>query len=255
MIQASLLQLDDYGPWTTTPHPRREMDLQTLQSRLYADIAAYVGDREGYAFYTRGDNIVAFTNNLDESAHGRLQTSIGNRYPVTVSVGIGKGETPKQALRVATEHLQSTGSAQSGNRTEVLEGESVAAPDQMDVAHFDVIDATGEYTDSETAYDAYLDITAGTDVLARHLYREHAALTFFVGGDNAIAIAPPLEQSTYDGVLEFVREQSGVDLRVGIGRGRTAQTAGVEAKEALETGRDAERKTVIACRESGTTTE
>ena len=36
--QLTLIQIDNYGPWTVTPEPRREVDLQTLQSRLYADV-------------------------------------------------------------------------------------------------------------------------------------------------------------------------------------------------------------------------
>jgi GTP cyclohydrolase IIa len=246
VIQASLLQLDDYGPWTTTPHPRREMDLQTLQSRLYADVAAFVGSRDGYAFYTRGDNLLAFTNGLDRTAHERLQTSVRNRYPVTLSVGLGTGATPRAAVEAATEPLQAAGSAQDGDRTEVLAGETLAAPDPFDVAHFDVVDATGAYTDSEAAYGAYLDISSGFDALARRLYRGHDALTFFVGGDNAIAVCPPLDGSTYDDAIEHVRSAADVDLRVGVGRARTATAAGMDAKHALERGRDRRLTTVLA---------
>ncbi|WP_129116374.1 GTP cyclohydrolase IIa, partial [Halegenticoccus tardaugens] len=37
--QLTQIQIDNYGPWTVTPEPRREMDLQTMQSRLFADLA------------------------------------------------------------------------------------------------------------------------------------------------------------------------------------------------------------------------
>jgi hypothetical protein len=51
--QVTLIQIDNYGPWTVTPEPRREVDLQTLQSRLYADISQLVGNRQGYTFFRR----------------------------------------------------------------------------------------------------------------------------------------------------------------------------------------------------------
>jgi len=65
--QLTLVHIDNYGPWTVTPDPRREVDLQTLQSRLYADVSQLVGNREGYAFFGRFDNMVAVTNGLDRS--------------------------------------------------------------------------------------------------------------------------------------------------------------------------------------------
>jgi len=246
VIQATLLQLDDYGPWTTTPHPRPEMDLQRLQSRLYADVAAFVGDRDGYAFYTRGDNLVAFTNGIDRTAHERLQASVRSTHPVTLSVGVGTGETPREAVDAATERLQAAGSAQDADQTEVLVGESLATPGPLDVAHFDIVDATGEYTDAQGAYGAYLDVSGGIDALARRLYRDHDALTFFVGGDNAIAVCPPLDESTYGDVVAAVESTAGVEFRVGVGRARKAVTAGTSAKHALETAREHGRTTVIA---------
>ena len=30
MIQMTLIQIDNYGPWTVTPRPRNESDLQIL---------------------------------------------------------------------------------------------------------------------------------------------------------------------------------------------------------------------------------
>ena len=94
--QVTLIQIDNYGPWTVTPEPRREVDLQTLQSRLYADLSQLVGNREGYVFFSRFDNMVAVTNGLDTDAHGLIQESVGNRYPVTVSLS-----TPPRRRRSA----------------------------------------------------------------------------------------------------------------------------------------------------------
>ena len=77
--QVTLIQINNHGPWTVTPEPRREVDLQTLQSRLYADLSQLFGNREGYVFFTRFDNMVAVTNGLDEAANALVQESVGNR--------------------------------------------------------------------------------------------------------------------------------------------------------------------------------
>ncbi|MFB6159597.1 MAG: GTP cyclohydrolase III [Haloferacaceae archaeon] len=234
--QLTLVQIDNYGPWTVTPSPRREMDLQTLQSRLFADIAQFVGSRDGYAFFTRFDNMVAVTNGLDGDDHALLQETIGNRYPVSVSLGIGTDATPAAALDAATAGLQHAGSAQDGNRREVLVGDPVAERDDEDVwiAHFDVVDATEKYTDRLNAFDTFIEIEQGYAALMRHLRREHGGLAFFVGGDNVIGVVPEIDDRAFRDVIAHVEDAAGVELQVGVGHGRAAADAGMRAKHALE---------------------
>jgi len=244
--QLTLVQIDNYGPWTVTPEPRREMDLQTLQSRLYADLAQYVGNRDGYLFFTRFDNMIAVTNGLDADGHATLQESVGNRYPVTVSFGVDVAEVPIEALEGATERVQAAGSAQDRSRTEVLAGDFLAepSPDDLEIAHFDVNDATGKYTDRLNEFDSFINIEQGYASLMRHMREEHGALSFFVGGDNVIAVTPSLSAGAYEAAIDHVREAAGVELKVGVGRGPTAHDAGYAAKHALED-----------CRYEGTTVE
>jgi len=244
--QLTLVQIDNYGPWTVTPEPRREMDLQTLQSRLFADIAQFVGHRGGYAFFTRFDNMVAVTNGLDLDDHRLLQESTGNRYPVTVSLGIGIDANPAVALEHATEGLQHAGSAQDGDRREVLHGTPVAEPsgDDVSIAHFDVNDATEKYTDRLNEFDSFIEIEQGYATLMRYLREEHGGLSFFVGGDNIIAVTPDVTAADYRAAIDHVEETVGVDLKVGVGRGEDAHEAGMAAKHALE-----------ECRHHGTAVE
>jgi GTP cyclohydrolase IIa len=246
--QLTLVQIDNYGPWTVTPAPRREMDLQTMQSRLFADLAHFVGARDGYVFFTRFDNMVAVTNGLSHEDHALLQESIGNRYPVTVSLGIGVDAVPAVALERATEGLQRMGSAQDGDRRQVLEGAPLALADRTDddvhIAHFDVNDATGKYTDQLNEFDSFIEIEQGYATLMRYMREAHGALSFFVGGDNIIAVCPTLSNADYRGAIDHVEEQVGVELKVGVGAGTTAHDAGMAAKHALET-----------CRHDGTEVE
>ncbi|MCT9096629.1 GTP cyclohydrolase III [Haloarchaeobius sp. HME9146] len=246
--QVSLIQIDNYGPWTVTPEPRREVDLQTLQSRLYADLSQLVGNRDGYVFFTRFDNMVAVTNGLDMDDHALIQESVSNRYPVSISFAVATGTNPAQALADATELLQDAGSAQDKSRREILKGrvieEEFRTPDDVQIAHFDVIDATGKYTDEHHAFDSFIHIEQAYASLMRYMRQAHDSLSFFVGGDNIIATCPDLGEAEYRDAIDHVLEETGVDLQVGVGTGRHAHDAGFAAKHALE-----------ECRAHGTSVE
>lgn len=234
--QLTHIQIDNYGPWTVTPEPRREMDLQTLQSRLFADLAQFVGSRDGYVFFTRFDNMVAVTNGLGRADHQLLQESVGNRYPVTLSLGVGVDEVPVEALEAATERVQAAGSAQDSSRREVLAGDFCADSDDDDIhiAHFDVDDATGKYTDRLNEFDTFIEIEQGYAALMRYMREEHGALSFFVGGDNIIAVCPDLSAAQYQAAIDAVEDAVGVELKVGVGSAATPHGAGIAAKHALE---------------------
>ncbi|AFO58524.1 MULTISPECIES: GTP cyclohydrolase III [unclassified Natrinema] len=246
--QVTLVQIDNYGPWTVTPEPRREADLQTMQSRLFAEISQFVGNRGGYAFFTRFDNMIAVTNGCSLEDHALLQESIGNRYPVTLSLGVATGTSPVQALADATARLQEAGSAQDETRRECLEGRGIEdgyrADDDVQIAHFDVVNATGNYTDELNAFDTFIEIEQGYAELMRHMRYTHDSLSFFVGGDNVIVVCPDLEAADYEEATAHVEDAVDVEMQVGVGRGASAHEAGFAAKHALET-----------CRADGTRVE
>ena len=252
--QITLFQLDNYGPWTVTPEPRREPDLQSLQSNLYADICDFVGAHGGYAFFTRFDNMVAVTNGLTYESHSQLQESLGNRYPVTVSAAFENDPNPSVALSESTLALQNAGSAQDDSRQTILVGDSMtdATRSMRDVciAHFDVINATEKLTDNLDAFESFLTINQTYKTLAEHLYHEYNSLAFFVGGDNIIAVCRNLDTEQFRSVLQHVSKVTGTKLQVGVGMGPTAVEAGQTAKTALETCRTQERKLVVGGGES-----
>ena len=236
--QVTHIQIDNYGPWTVTPEPRREVDLQTLQSRLYADLAQLFGNRDGYIFFSRFDNMIAVTNGLDEADHALIQESVGNRYPVSMSLSVATGTTPVSALGTATEQLQEAGSAQDDGRREVLRGqtidESFRTDSDVQLAHFDVDDATEKYTDQLNEFDTFIQIEQGYAALMKYMREAHDSLSFFVGGDNVIAVCPELDEAAYQDAIDHVREAVDVELKVGVGRGRSPADAGMDAKHALE---------------------
>ncbi|MEF8780306.1 MAG: GTP cyclohydrolase III [Haloferacaceae archaeon] len=234
--QITLVQIDNYGPWTVSPEPRREMDLQTLQSRLFADLAQFLGSREGYVFFTRFDNMVAVTNGIGHAEHQTLQESIRNRYPVTISLGVDVSSSPIEALEDATERIQNAGSAQDSDRTEVFSGEfrEPIVDADLQIAHFDVNDATEKYTDRLNEFDSFIQIEQGYAELMRYMRESHDALSFFVGGDNIIAACPDLDAGAYRDAIDHVAETVDVQLKVGVGTGATPHEAGYAAKHALE---------------------
>jgi len=236
--QLTHIQIDNYGPWTVTPEPRREVDLQTLQSRLYADLSQLFGNRDAYVFFTRFDNMIAVSNGVDMDDHALVQESVGNRYPVTMSLSVATGTTPADALGTATEQLQDAGSAQDQHRREILRGRAIDEEYRTDtdlqIAHFDVNDATEKYTDQLNEFDTFIRIEQGYAELMRHMRRAHDSLAFFVGGDNVIATCPDLDAADYQEAIDHVEEAVGVELKVGVGRGKVAADAGMAAKHALE---------------------
>jgi GTP cyclohydrolase IIa len=246
--QVTLIQIDNYGPWTVTPEPRREVDLQTLQSRLYADLSQLFGNRSGYVFFSRFDNMIAVTNGLNIDAHALIQESVGNRYPVTISLSVAVDSLPVEALGTATSRLQDAGSAQDQTRREILRGEplseSMRGDDDVQIAHFDVNDATDRYTDQLNEFDTFIHIEQGYAELMRYMRMAHDSLSFFVGGDNVISVCSSIDKPEYRDAVEHVQEAVGVDLKVGVGRNRTPQAAGMAAKHALE-----------RCREENTAVE
>lgn len=240
MVRATLVQLDNYGPWTVNPEPRRECDLQTLQSRLYADLCQRFGAHGSLTFFSRFDNIVAFTEGVSEDEHRKVQRSIGNRYPVTVSMGVADGKTPKEAVRRASALVQREGSAQDSGRRETLStrtgNEALTnghANEDVQIAHFDIEDATGRYTDEIDAYECQLVVERVCLALMEEMWKRDAA-TFFVGGDNYVSVAHHLGDDEYDEVLGAVERATGVELKVGVGEGETPAEAGMRAKEGLE---------------------
>lgn len=243
--QVALLQLDNYGPWTVTPEPRREMHLQSVQSQLFGEVAQFVGTRGGYVFPARYDNMIAITNGLSTDELATMQEFVADRYPITMSVSVATDTSSGAALARATAALQDRGSAQSADRTAVLCGETRApaarSPADVQIAHFDVVSATEKYTDRMSAFDSYVAVDRTYSTLRAYLYEQHDTLSFFVGGDNVIAVCPGLSEAAFEAALDHVHETIAVELRVGSGFGETACDAGLLAKDALE-----------ACRHRGT---
>lgn len=240
MIQMTLIQIDNYGPWTVTPRPRTESDLQILQAELYADIQRQVAARKGLVFYTRFDNLLAITNGLTVEDHLRIQRSIRNRYPITISMGIGAAETPHEAQKLATIALQKEGGAQSSERKEILAVDSIIENPEdsfVQVAHIDINSVTETLTDIESAFDTSFMVNKTQHYLMTKLVKR-GALLFFIGGDNFMSPCNGLSEKDIENLLVEIDEEIGIGLKAGIGRSDNAEDAAYMADIGLEEIRD-----------------
>ncbi len=235
MIQITLIQIDNYGPWTVTPGPRAEPDLQTLQSRLYGDLEREFGARGGIVFYNRFDNLIAISNGIGEEEHLKIQDSIRNRYPITISMGVAARQTPFEAQKVATQMVQKGGGAQSKDRCEVLNIDSLAEEEdsKVQIAHIDIDDITNTLTDVESAYDTSIVVYEVLLELMKEL-KQHDGLCFFIGGDNYMAPSNGITKNELREALKNVDIKTGVTLKAGVGIAQTAGRAADLADLGLE---------------------
>lgn len=236
MIQMTLIQIDNYGPWTVTPRPRTESDLQILQAELFADVQRLIAAKKGLVFFTRFDNLLAVTNGLNEEDHMRIQRSIRNRYPITISMGVGAAETAHEAQRLATIALQKEGGAQSSGRKEILAiNNLIENPEDsfVQAAHIDINSVTETLTDIESAFDTSFMVNKAQHYLMTKL-REKGALLFFIGGDNFMSPCNGLSEQDIEDIMVEIDEEIGIKLKAGIGRGKNAEDAAYMADIGLE---------------------
>ncbi|MCQ2964757.1 MAG: GTP cyclohydrolase IIa [archaeon] len=236
MIQMTLIQIDNYGPWTVTPKPRTESDLQILQAELFADVQRLIAAKKGLVFFTRFDNMLAITNGLNEEDHLRIQRSIRNRYPITISMGVGAAETPHEAQKLATIALQNAGGAQDGERKEILAIDSlIENPEDsfVQAAHIDINSVTETLTDIESAFDTSFMVNKAQHYLMTKL-RKKGALLFFIGGDNFMSPCNGLSEEEITEILIEIKEEIDIGFKAGIGRADNAEDAAYMADIGLE---------------------
>ncbi|MEW6222279.1 MAG: GTP cyclohydrolase IIa [Candidatus Hadarchaeota archaeon] len=232
-IQMTLIQLDNYGPWTVAPRPKPEAELQTLQAELLAELERQFGKREALVFSTRLDNFLAITNGVSLKMHKDIMDVVNQKFPVSVSMGVGAAETPYKAQVLATLALQKAGGSRSPTRRGALAGEDVAGADEdwVQIAHMDVNHST-LFTDSEPIYDTHMLIQK-TNLALMSALAWKDALVFYTGGDNFMAASNGVGADDLAGVFSKVKQELGIELKAGVGAARTAAKAAQLASEEL----------------------
>ncbi|RBQ23124.1 GTP cyclohydrolase III [Candidatus Methanobinarius endosymbioticus] len=246
MIQMTLIQIDNYGPWTVTPNPCNESDLQILQAELFADVQRQIAMKKGLVFYTRFDNMLAVTNGLNEEDHMRIQRSIRNRYPITISMGVGTAKTPYEAQKIATEVLQNKGGAQAAERKEILAIDSLVKPEDsfVQMAHIDINGVTDSLTDIIPAFDTNFLVNKAQHYLMTKLI-EKGALLFFIGGDNFMSPCNELGTEELMKILEEIDDEIDIALKAGVGRSDNAEDAAYMGDLGLEEIREGNNEELV----------
>lgn len=248
-IQISVCQLDNYGPWTVSPEPKPEAYLQMLQTRLFADLEDHFSEKGGLAFLTRFDNTLIVSNGASLEDHRKVQEKVREGYPVTLSFGLASAETPYEAQRLASQALQETGSSQSEDRREELNGEVLASPEEglVQIAHIDINSVT-DFTDVEPIYKTH-QLIQNVYLSLVDNFSEMEALMFYTGGDNFMAPCNGLDREEIRDLLLEVEEETDIKLKAGVGQSPTAVDAAYLASEGLHEIRDGETENKVVFKE------
>jgi GTP cyclohydrolase IIa len=246
----TLVQIDNYGPWTVSPQPKLEADLQILQAELLAELERQFGKIGALVFPTRLDNFLAITSGVSLDAHKEVLRAVNGKFPVTVSMGVGAAQTPYKAQVQATLALQKAGGSQSSRRRGVLVGNPAKDPgeDWVQIAHMDVNHST-LFTDSKPIYDTHM-LLQRTHIALMSSLLEKDALVFYTGGDNFMAASNGVGTEDLTGIFLEVKQALGIELKAGVGAARTAVKAAQLASEELHSIRKGKARGSISFREA-----
>jgi GTP cyclohydrolase IIa len=247
MIQITLIQIDNYGPWTDTLGSDREYRLQSIQAELYSFLQREFAKRDGLVFYNRFDEMLAVTNGIGPSEHQSILELTKERFPFTVSMGVGIGRTSFEAQHIASTLLQSKGSAQSEDRRGVLVFDHATQHSETfaQIAHIDVNNVTQRFTDRVSAYETSLRIMQlYLDLMRAFLRRE--ALLFYLGGDNFMALTNGMDAGEIKSTLmDHAHAGRGISLKCGVGVARSGRRAAELATANLDRIRKANKTRVL----------
>ena len=237
-VQVTLVQLDNYGPWTATLGSDREHRLQILQADLYSSIEEKFARKEGLAFFNRFDEVLAVSNGITIEDHREIMDAVQNEFPVTISMGVGVAQTPFQAQLAASRLLQAKGSAQSSARSSVIACERTLDPNRsyVQIAHFDIDGVTQTHTDRLSAYETSMQVMSLYTELMQS-FRSRDTLLFYLGGDNFMGVADGINTDEISSLIDQYRSR-GINLKCGIGIARTGRRAAELATKNVDLIRD-----------------
>ncbi|MEM2920273.1 MAG: GTP cyclohydrolase IIa [Candidatus Nitrosocaldus sp.] len=244
MIQITLVRLEGYGPWTATLGSDREHRLQILQSRLYSDIQEQFAKRSGLVFFNRFDEMFAVSNGISVEEHRSILDAITTSYDLNISMRIGSAETPYKA------HERARGASRMVSKgvfvSDRLGGKEEDDNDNnnnglVQIMHVDVDGSTTDVSSRLMPYDiSLLVMRLHLEIAERFLKR--GALTFFLGGDNFMAVSSRLGKEEVEETIKHVMVSTSVRLKCGVGIARDARSAAMLATKALDSIREMRKK-------------
>lgn len=235
-VQLTIIRIEGYGPWTTTLGSDREHVLQMLQSRLYGDMQMLFSKKNGLVFFNRFDEMFAVTNGITAEEHLEILKKLASSYELEISMSIGQGTTPYEA------HLDAhrARNASSVDAKFKLYGTANETDGYVQILHADVDGSTSDVSSKLSPYQMTSLITKIYSNLSE-AFMAHGAMTFFLGGDNFMIISNGVSKEQVSDMLTPVTDGTGIQLKCGIGKARTAREAAKLATEALDSIREMRR--------------
>lgn len=232
-VQVTLIQIDNYGPWTTTLGDDREHRLQILQAELYSTLQRFFSAKNALVFFNRFDEMLAVTNGISRAEHKEIQANVHELFPFTLSMSVGVDVAPFKAHAQASRLLQAAGSARSEQRRGALALDETLMDDEAyaQIVHIDV-DGITEISDSGFPLETSLQLLRShADLMT--VFGQLDSLLFYMGGDNFMAVTTELSKET---ITEKLSDYSlnGLPLKFGLGRANTARKAAEIATMNLE---------------------
>ena len=227
MIQVTLIQIDNFGPYTETLGDNREHKIQILLSEIFIELQKLFNTKNGIVFSASMDNLIAISNGFSIEDHQKILNEIESKFPVTVSMGIGAGKTPLEAEADASKALRLKGSAQSSRRKVLgFNGHAFPILDEILVAHVDINFYTRIATDKHAQYENLIKLNK-TYLTLMEDFKKYGALCFFNGGDNFITICPDsLTSEDFQNIISsYEKRHDPWKIKIGLGRAQNVLEA------------------------------
>jgi GTP cyclohydrolase IIa len=240
-IQITIIKIEGYGPWTLKLGSDREGQLQIFQAKLYGHLQKIFSDKDSIVYFNRFDELIAISNGVSIEDHLAIEREISDIYKdLDISMSIGKGNTPFEA-NIAAYHSRK-------NNKLVVNGKLVYADDAVQslyhnanqipkdmlaqILHLDIDNST-KVSNVQSPYEITSRIMKIFANLIE-LFIEQKAMTFFVGGDNFMAISNTVTKQKALEIIDKIYETENIKLNCGIGIARTGRKAVQAATEALD---------------------
>jgi GTP cyclohydrolase IIa len=251
-IQITIIKIEEYGPWTLKLGSDREGQLQIFQANLYGHLQKMFSDRDSIVYFNRFDELIAVSNGVSLDDHLAIEREINDIYKnLNISMSIGIGKTPFEANIAA--HNSRKNNKLVVNSKLVYADDGVQSlyrntnqlPKEMftQILHLDMDNST-KVSNVQSPYEITSRIMKIFSKLIE-LFVEQKAMTFFVGGDNFMAISNTVTKQKALEIIGKIYEAENIKLNCGIGIARTGRKAVQAATEALDTIRNLRDQGII----------
>lgn len=207
-MKVGIMSLKNYREWTESLGSDREWIIQAFQHDFSSKLTKLLAEIGSFVLTYRFDSYIFLLDGVEINQLAERFEKIKEWSPVPISICYGYGKTFLEAERNCN---------LSEDEIRKYDDEKVV------VAHFDL----DGFTRKKLLFDAYLEVVELYNELTRKSM-EIGAFTYYFGGDN---IGIFLDANNIDKIKKLATLRK--DLKVGIGIGKNARIALMNASLAL----------------------